>query len=347
MIKKVLFAGNYDIEYNRTKIIEIGLKNIGIEIIHFTFKKHNSKTRHLIKELSQNVDLIFLPSFTHRDVKFTKKASVKPILFDPLISRYLTKVFDFKKVWRFSPRAYKNYLKDKIAFKYADRIISDTEGHKKYYHKQFKIPYEKIDVIPIGSDCSVFYPIKVNNNSTKFIVGFYGGFIPLQGVSNIINAAKILMPHSDIIFKLIGTGFEYDSIKKTVVENSISNVELLGWLDYNDLPNAINKCNVCLGIFGNTLKTELVIPNKIFHYAACEKPIITKETKSIKEIFKNNENIILTSSNPTDIADAILSVKNNTSYANKIAKSAYELVSTKYNTKSIAEKFIQIAHKMI
>lgn len=347
MIKKVLFTGDYDKEYNRTKVISIGLEDLGVDIIHLSFKKHNQKSKALIAELSEDVDIIFLPSFTHRDVKFVKKNTTKPLLFDPLISRYLTKVFDFKQVNKYSPRAYKNYLKDKIAFKYADKIIADTKEHKKYYNQQFNIPNEKIEVIEIGADCSVFHPMEIENNETKFIVGFYGGFIPLQGVKNIIIAAKILLPHPNIVFRLIGNGFEYEDIKKIISKENISNIDLQGWVEYNALPKAINKFNVCLGIFGDTPKAEKVIPNKIFHYAACKKPIITKNTSGINELFEHNKNIILTSSNPQEIADTILKLKNNTPDSNKIAEDAFQLVTNKYDTKSIANKFINIAQTLI
>ncbi len=347
MLKKVLFTGNYDKEYNRTKVISIGLENLGVEIIHLTFKKHNKNSRNLIKELSKDVDIIFLPSFTHKDVKYVKKNSNKPLIFDPLISRYLTKVFDFKQVNKYSPRAYKNYLKDKIAFKYANKIIADTLEHKKYYNQQFNIPNNKIEVIEIGADCSFFYPEETTQKNSEFIIGFYGGFIPLQGVKNIIAAAKILLSQPDITFRLIGNGFEFEEIKKIISKEKITNIDLQGWLKYIDLPKAINQFDICLGIFGDTPKAEMVIPNKIFHYAACKKPIITKDTPGIKELFVNNKNITLTSSQPQEIADTILKIKNNKANSDIIAEEAYRLITNNYDTKAIANKFISIAQKLI
>ena len=345
MIKKVLFTGDYDKDYNRTTVISIGLESIGINVIHFPFKKHKKNVKEELKKLSEDVDLIFLPSFTHLDVRFVKKTTNKAILFDPLISKYLTKVFDFKQVSKYSPRAYKNYLKDKIAFNNSDIILADTEEHKKYFTSKFNIPEDKIEILRIGVDCNDFYPTE--NKNDKYIVGFYGGFIPLQGVKNIVNAAKILLSETDIVFRLIGTGFEYEIIKKMIAEDNLTNIELPGWLNYKDLPAAINKFDVCLGIFGNTPKADIVIPNKVYHYAACNKPIITKNTAGINEIFTNNENIILCSSTPEDIANSIIETKKNISKSAEIAKSAYKLISENYNTKSIANKFIEIAQKLV
>ena len=347
MIKRILFVGDYDKEYNRTKILADGLGHLGVEINHFPFKKHTREVQKDIRELSKDIDIIFLPSFTHKDVKFVKQNSHCPVVFDPLISRYLTKVFDFKQVSRFSPRAYKNYLKDKIAFKYADKIIADTEAHKKYYIQKFKVPSEKIEVVEVGVDCKTFYPQSQNLSKSEFIVGFYGGFIPLQGVLNIVKTAQILSSEKDIVFKLIGNGYEYDKINKYILEHKITNVELQGWIDYKDLPSAINQFDICLGIFGETPKAEMVIPNKIYHYASCRKAIITKETKGIKEVFSHNDNIVLCSSNPKDIAEAIVRLKNNDTERKQIAETGFKLISENYNSNTIAEKLLKIANRIV
>ena len=83
-------------------------------------------------------------------------------------------------------------------------------------------------------------------------------FIPLHGIKNIIKAAEILKNHIDIKFKLIGTGFEYEKIKKLTLKLNLKNVNFLGWVEYNDLPKKINELDLCLGIFGDSLKTDLV-----------------------------------------------------------------------------------------
>jgi len=65
-------------------------------------------------------------------------------------------------------------------------------------------------VLPIGVDVTQFKPV---NRSTKpiFSVGFYGGFIPLQGVIHIVEAAQILQTETDIQFNLIGTSSHIQS----------------------------------------------------------------------------------------------------------------------------------------
>ena len=337
---KVLVTGNYDPLYNRTQILLKGLKNSAeVEVIEFPITSFKTLDKNKFNQLAQDADFIYLPPFTHESVKKIKKLTNKPIIFDPLISKYLTKVFDYQQVYKYSPRAYKNYLKDKAPLHHCDLILADTEAHKNYFVNTFKINPQKIAVLPIGADVNEFKPTQRTNNSI-FNVGFYGGFIPLQGVTHIIETAKLLEHKKDIQFNLIGTGFELEKIKKLVNKLHLKNVNFLGWIDYKQLPIAINEFDICLGIFGDTPKTELVIPNKIYHYGAIGKCIITKETEAIKEVFTNDADIVLSSNNPSEIAQHILNLKKNPTAYNKIGDAASSLIHDHYNQNKIAGKFL-------
>jgi glycosyltransferase involved in cell wall biosynthesis len=342
LINKILFTGNFDPDYNRTLIIRNGLNKLGIETILLPFKKINHALANEIKLKADSADLIFLPAFTHNEVAVIKKLTSKPILFDPLISRYMTKVFDFKKVWRFSPRALKNFYKDKISMQKADYVLADTNCHKQYFHQKFAIPLNKIDVLPVGVDTAIFSP-KPKQESNIFTVGFYGGFIPLQGVEKIVQAAELLKNEQSIHFHIAGSGFEFEKMDKLITAKNLKNITLSGWTNYFDLPNLINSFDICLGIFGDTIKADLVVPNKLFHYAACGKCIVTKETPAIKEIFTPQQNIILVQNTAIEIANAILMLKNNVELRSHTGLNAGRLVHEQFNETAIASKFLEIA----
>jgi len=343
----ILFTGNYEPNYNRTTIIKTGLSKLGHKIIEFPFKKRNSETRKQLLKIVENVDFIFLPSFTHKDVPFVKKVcNSKIVIFDPLVSRYLTKVYDYKKFYKYSINALLNIYYDKRALTTSDFVITDTKSHLEYYHSFYGIPREKMDVLYIGNNFDKFYPLNEKQvtdfKEKKYIVGFYGGYIPLQGVMNILETAKLLKNEKDIIFHLIGDGFDYKKAKNFAVKENLSNVIFIGRLPQNELHKKILEFDVALRIFGNTPKTELVIPNKIYHYAACSKPIITKDTPAIKELFTDKIDIFLVSGNPFSISQAILEIKNTPPLSEKLALNSYKKIKEEYNEIKIAEKLINI-----
>ncbi len=342
----ILFAGRYTSDYNRNKIILDGLqKKEGVKVIEYKFRKRKEFDPVKFKSLVEESDFVYCPSFSHKFVRLIKKHSNKPVIFDPLISNYLTKVFDYKNVSRWSPRAYKNYLKDKLPFKAVDLLLADTEQHRQYYHKTFGIPLNKIEVLPVGANTSEFQPQEISQNEI-FTVGFYGGFIPLQGVRLIIEAAELLKA-KEIQFNLIGTGYQYQEMQDLAKEKQLSNVHFDGWSDYKDLPEKISKFDICLGIFGDTPKAPLVIPNKIYHYAAMGKPIITMDSAAIREVFTQEENIVLIGNNGKSIAEAILELKHNSEKRKQLANNARKLAEQSFSEDKIAEKLIGYAKKLL
>ncbi len=336
----ILVTGTYDVGYNRTMLLLKGLRQQkDVIVTEYPLKSLRNLSKNDFKEIASGIDYIYFPPFTHQSVKKIKKfLPDKPVIFDPLISKYLTKITDYQQVSKYSPRALKNYLKDKIPLRVSDIVIADTEENKKYYASKFHIDPQKIFVLPIGVDTSIFFPEQVKEKSAYFRVGFYGGFIPLQGVRKIVDTAYVLRNQEDIKFHLAGSGFESGMIGEYVKELKLNNIEFTGWMDYQKLPALINSYDICLGIFGDTPKTNMVIPNKIFHYAAIKKCIITKDTPAIHEIFEDRKNIMLTSNHPEEIADTILEVKKNQELRNNIANNAFQLITGKFSHIHIAEK---------
>ena len=341
----VLFTGRYDPEYNRTLILSTGLKNLGVRLIEFPFTKKNSATKQQLRHYDTLVDFVFLPSFTHLDVAFVKRTMRQPVIFDPLISKFMTKVFDYKQVFRYSPRAIKNWLKDYISMHRADVVIADTQQHATYYQQVIKVDPQKIKVIPVGVDTDRFAPITRAEN-TGFKVGFYGSFIPLHGIDTIVKVARLLAKHSDIHFEIVGNGFVEKKIKRDVVKHPTSNLVFTDTVEYEKLSQKISTFDLCVGILGGGIKTQMVIPNKVFHYAACGKCIITRDTPAIREAFADRQDIILCDGTPEDLANKIQYLHQHPAAITTIAEKARQLVVEHYNQDKVAAQLIEVYYNL-
>lgn len=340
---KILFVGKINLDYNRVRVLINGLKKReDVEVRLYEFKKRSDFDKAYFSKLEKDVDFIYVPPFRHQDIKLIKKHTSKPIVFDPLISKFMTKVIDYGHFWK----APIKYWLDLVPFHRVDVLLTDTLLHKKYFSKMFFISEEKIKVLPIGVDTNTFnnkFPPQVKTQIFK--VGFYGSFIPLQGVDVIIDCAILLRDIEDIKFELIGSGVQFKRIKSKVEEHKLTNVLLKGWVKYDELNTEISKYDVCLGIFGKSFKTDIVIPNKVWHYAAMHKCIVTKDTPGIKEIFTNDDNIVLIDNSPKALADAIVNLKFDTVKIDNIGKNAGEIIKTKYTEDHIADLFLKALEK--
>ncbi len=340
---RVLFAGRDDFSYNRTVILRAGLdKRKDVEVALFSYKSRRNFDRDQWIKEEAAADVIYIPPLRHGDVAFIREQTRKPIIFDPLISKYLTRTGDHGKWWT----AWEKKWRDRMGVNHCDWLIMDTQAHLDWMVEAYDFDPKKTGIVPIGADIQKFKPTE-KAPSEHFRIGFYGGFVPLQGVDRIVQTAKLLEAQKDITFEIIGYGPFYNKVKSLADKLQTSNTLFKGWVKYDELNASLNDFDLALGVFGTSLKTDLVIPNKIYHYAAMRKCIITKDTRGMRENFEDQKNVLLTHNDPDAMAEKILLAKGDPDMRNRIANAGYELVRDHYNEDQVAASFVEIMKKAI
>ncbi len=341
--KTILVTGlNLDLQYNRNLVIFNGLEKLGFKIEAFSFSKFNKPAAERIREISKTAYFTFVPSFGHKSVSFVKKNSECDVVFDPLISKYMTNIYDYRSHSSISYEALRSWYRDKVSTSKADFVIFDTSAHRKYFLKKYKLPKEKTGVVYVGANNTDFDRKKSPKlpNSGKFRIGFVGHFIPLQGVLTILETARLMKDDPKTEFIFIGEGYEFQNALVFAKENQLTNVRFEGKVAYQELDFWLNSFDLCLGIFGNTLKSTVVIPNKIFNYASCAKPILTMESEAIKEVFLHGENIYLCRPDARKMKNAINNLMKDSGLREKLGEKIFDLVSNKYNEERTAFSLI-------
>lgn len=333
---RILAAAKAGFDYNRTSVLLKGLESLGHEVDIFKIPDRNITYGRELSFRSASADVVYVPPFRHRDLSFVRKFSQAPVVFDPLISRYLTKVVDYGHYWK----APQKWLIDYRDFRNCDLLISDTQAHLNYFKKTFFLPPTlPTAVIPVGVNIDD-YKKSEQKKGEPFTVGFYGTFVPLQGTTTIIESIASLKEFPDINFKLIGTGYQYEEARKLAAAKGLSMDIFEGWVPYEELPNRLSHFDLALGVFGQSLKADFVVPNKLFHYAALGIPCLTKSSIGIAEIFTPGENVFTCEANPEAMAEAILQIKKDPIRLKATGQKAQDLITKSYSHRSVAQLFI-------
>ena len=318
----VCFFGIYNPEYSRNRVLINGLKENGVEVLECrTSKKNLIKYFDLIKKhwkIRNQYDVLFVAFPGFQSMILARFLTGKKIVYDSFTSIYDSEVNDRKNTKKGSLKAKYFWFLDWLSCKLANKILLDTNENIKYYISEFGIKKEKFERVFVGTDTSIFRPkekIKYNN---KFIVHFHGSNIPLQGVDCVLESAKLLEREKDIQFNIVGS-----NIKKEYEGNGFENINFMENVPYTELPNYINKADICLGIFGDTEKAQRVIPNKVFECVACEKAVITLDTPAIRELFDENDLCLIFSDSVEELVQAILDLKNNPEKIDYLAQNGY------------------------
>ncbi|HFC10647.1 MAG TPA: glycosyltransferase [Candidatus Kaiserbacteria bacterium] len=303
-IKRVLFFGIFDPKYSRSRVLREGFEALGYEVVTCQtnpkenpgLRKYNvlwKKGRALRAEQFDHVFVLF-PG--HTVVWLARILFGNRIIFDAFVSLYDSNVCDRALYTSFSPRAIKDRFLDSISCTLSHYVLVDTKENKSYFVEKIGVSENKIIVVPVGAGTKWFTAGEniESLHGDQLIVGFYGSYIPLHGISTIVRAAHLLAEER-IFFRIIGGGQEYDKVKALVKKlGGVPNIEFIKSMPRDELIKNIREMDICLGIFGETEKASRVIPNKVYECAAFGKPIITADTPAIREVFTNKENILLT-----------------------------------------------------
>jgi glycosyltransferase involved in cell wall biosynthesis len=180
---------------------------------------------------------------------------------------------------------------------------------------------------------------------TEPIVHFHGEFQALHGVKFIIEAAKRL---SEIKFRMIGSGRELDACIRYCKRLNAKNIEFIPMVPFETVKRYIEEATVCLGIFGETQKAQLVIPIKVFEALAMGKPIITSNTPAIRELLTHGEDVFLCDrADSDDLARAIQTLLTDTELRNKIAINGYRTFLERCSPKKIGQDIANVCEEIL
>jgi glycosyltransferase involved in cell wall biosynthesis len=326
----ICFFGFYDSNYSRNRIMMKGLRANGVSIIECKSEKTGiAKYIDLAKKhrkIRKDYDVLFVAYPGYMAILLAKLITRKKIMYDAFFSIYDSVVNDRAVAKKFSIRGIYHWCIDWISCTVANKIILDTNANIDYFVKTFGISRSKFIRVFVGSDDDLIFPVDMEKKSEEFLVHFHGGFNPMQGVLCIIKAANLLKDEN-IKFRFIGRGQEYKDAVKLAEELNLKNIEFIPKIvSYEQLNEYMNGSDLCLGIFGDNSKANIVIPNKAYEAMAVKKPLITRNSKAVKELFVDRIHCVFCEpNNPDDLADKIMLLKKDKQLRDNIAKNSYSL----------------------
>lgn len=107
----------------------------------------------------------------------------------------------------------------------------------------------------------------------KFLLSYAGILSPYQGIDNILDVAKALQDHPDILFIIAGDGSEKKRLEERVKQEVITNVKLLPMLPRDEYFNLVNSSDVSFISLDERMKAPC-IPGKTINLMAFSQPII-------------------------------------------------------------------------
>jgi glycosyltransferase involved in cell wall biosynthesis len=122
-----------------------------------------------------------------------------------------------------------------------------------------------------------------NNKINLLYIGY---LTKLRGLDTVIKALpKILKEEGKIKLNIIGDGIDLPKLKGLAKEIGVQEyVDFKGWIDFKYIPYIISKSDIGVIPHHSNEHTNTTIPNKIFDFMACGKPVIVSNARPLKRI---------------------------------------------------------------
>jgi glycosyltransferase involved in cell wall biosynthesis len=341
----VCVFGALDPGYARNHVLRLGLRRLGVRVRlcaapawGWTPPRYAALIAAFARQ--PRAPVILVPEFRHKDVPLARllaTLTAATLVVDPLISRFDTRVHDWRSSAEGSWAADHSRRVDRAAVRFADLVLSDTSLHAAYFQREYRVPAARCAVVPVGFDDVVFRPCD-EPSTGPFRVAFFGSYLPLHGVDTILGAARILRDHN-VRFLLVGAGQTFEHVERARAEGLA--LEICGPLPAVQLVERLRTAHVLLGIFGTSEKSARVVPNKVYQGLGLGRALITADTPAIREFFEPDHHLCtVPAGDPERLAAAILDLRDRPLKRAALATAGARHVHRCFAPEGIARRFV-------
>jgi len=182
------------------------------------------------------------------------------------------------------------------------------------------VPEEKTEIHPLWIQTDLFRPHPQRETNAvraeygldgRFVVMYAGNIGLAQGMGTVIECARLLKGHSDIVFVLIGEGAEKASLMRRVEEQGLGNVVFIPQQPVNVIPRFLSAADALLVHLVPAPHRLGTIPAKVLAYMSVGRPILmAAEGESADLIQRSGSGVVAEPGNPEAMAEAILRLYN-------------------------------------
>jgi len=202
------------------------------------------------------------------------------------------------------------------------------------------VPAEKILVNPNGANVQHFAPRsrdikttareKLNIPESAFVFGYIGGMETFRKLPLMIRQMEEILEEEALVHLVIaGDGEarpEIDRVLCTIPMPIRARIHLTGSVPYQSVPDLISTFDCALFPYTN----PYVSPLKLFEYMAAQRPVIGPDIPGVREVFKEQEHLLLVDQKKRNLKQAARGILDNRESAFEMAAKAHDFVMKNY-----------------
>jgi len=235
-----------------------------------------------------------------------------------------------------------------LIFKKAECIVVLGHKIKDYLINVYKLPAEKVIVIPDFSDDESVTPHPKMNKfladkefNNKFIIVHSGNMGLNQDLPVIIETANILKEQNELAFVLIGDGAMQATLVSMVAQYGLKNVYFLPYQLKEDLSYSLSAADVHLITLSKGL-SSFILPSKTFGIMAAGRPIlacIDTDSDVARMVREAKCGMVIEPGDSQTMADAIMKMYNEKDTLAELGSNARQYLELKLKKEFVVEQY--------
>ena len=198
-----------------------------------------------------------------------------------------------------------------------------------------------VSVIPNWGDVNVITPMPKTENALlqklnltdKFVVHYSGNHGRTHDLLSIIEAAKLLEDERDVHFLFIGEGSGKAEVVARAAELELENVTFCTFVDRAELNTSLNAADVSVLAFKKGM-AGISVPSRLYNLMAAGKPIlgVVDNNSEVADVIREAKlGIAVSPESPRNLAEQILSLRNDGDLRVKMAENSRNEAVSKYS----------------
>lgn len=333
-------------QQNPVKSIKDSLKQIPLLQTYFFYRRNKFYLKALIKKIKEvSPDVLLLQI----DSNFMQIKELKKNFPDVLICTQINgSPFDepFRNI------AFKKYFEKQQKQAYTNSDLNFfISGFLLKRIMQEQMDPERDKVVHNGTNIEKFKPLKNKKELREklgypkdhFIIGYVGTLDYHKKMNLLLEVMKSLeKDYPKVKLVILGDGAAFYDLKKQIFDFNLENlVELKGWVDHHLINEHLNCFDVAVHHHAN----DYMSPLKIFEYLSAGIPVIGPDIPSIREIFSDKDELLLTKPVKADIYENLLKIIENKPEIQGLPLRGMKLIQEKYTWYHYTSEIIGIIEK--
>ena len=246
---------------------------------------------------------------------------------------------------------------NKYVYSNADRIITLSSPMAEKFIEDYPYTKNKISVIPSWADIEKIKPLSKGNNwfvdkyklKEKFVILYSGNQGRCHDFKTILDTSLLLKDNPRILFLFIGNGYHNKLIKEFKKKHRLSNIKLLDYQAFDDLPFSLTSADLALVSMSENAG-NLIAPSKLYGHLASGTPIavISPSDSYLEElVITNNLGQSFKNGESQKFKDWIINLENNQELKKNFSQNSRRFIVKNFSEKIITQKYFEIINQIL